>query len=97
MEGTTHPVETSVLVDNLDDCHRTHKEEERRAGLAEIALYSLAEREVWKMKPLIAKGKEWPAYDTHKDGHGGLVDFCHCLKRYEGIANDKGNDNNSDG
>jgi len=94
-----HPVEPAILVDDLDDGHGSHEEEQRGRRAAEMVLddgtHLIDQLLTTQAGNITARRKheKGPAGHKHQQGHGGLVHFGNALKGYEQIAHDKSNDN----
>ena len=104
LHHSAHPVEATVLVDNLNDCHGTHKEEQRSRGVAEVLLddgghlighsgYAARVVRVHKVEILQRiEHVERPAHNEHKQRDGCLVHFSQTFGGDAGVSQHEGDD-----
>lgn len=87
-----HKVKATVLVDELNNGHGTHQEEQGGRCGAKVVLYHLAHG----LRYFVANGggkvlawvehEDGPTAHKHEQSNGGFVDFCKAFDGYQEVA-----------
>ena len=88
-ESVLNEIESAVGIDDLDDGHGAHEEEQNLAGLAQMMQQPRRGVDAFGRA---ATGIEGPAHDTHQQCRNGFVDFKHAFEGYAQVAQDEKDD-----